>query len=139
MAADDTGFLDRLATATSAHDLEALVDCFTDDYVLTQPTHPSRSFSGSAQVRSNWVQIFAAVPDLVARVTRHAADGSTLWSEWEMTGTRRDGAHHQMRGVMIFGLRGDRAEWGTFYLEPVDADPTRVDDAIRRQFTGGAT
>ena len=69
-------FPDRLAAATTAHDLDALVDCFTDDYELTQPAHPSRSFTGSDQVRANWQQIFAAVPDLRATVTARAVDGS---------------------------------------------------------------
>ena len=129
-------FPDRLAAATTAHDLDALVDCFTDDYELTQPAHPSRSFTGSDQVRANWQQIFAAVPDLRATVTARAVDGSTVWSEWDLAGRRLDGTAHRMRGVMVFGLRGERAEWGRFYLEPVDDDGTSVDEAVRAQVSG---
>ena len=129
-------FPDRLAAATTAHDLDALVDCFTDDYELTQPAHPSRSFTGSDQVRANWQQIFAAVPDLRATVTARAVDGSTVWSEWDLAGRRVDGSTHRMRGVMVFGLRGDRAEWGRFYLELVDDEDTTVDEAVRAQVSG---
>ncbi len=129
-------FPDRLAAATTARDLDALVECFTDDYVLTQPAHPSRSFTGSDQVRANWQQIFAAVPDLRATVTARAVDGSTVWSEWDLAGRRLDGTAHRMRGVMVFGLRGERAEWGRFYLEPVDDDETSVDEAVRAQVSG---
>ena len=132
-AAPPGTFLDRLSAATNAHDLDALVDCFTPDYRLSQPAHPSRSFSGSAQVRANWQQIFAFVPDLRATVTDCAVTGSTVWSEWEMRGRRRDGSPHHMCGVMIFGVQGERAEWGRFYLEPVDDDAVGVDEAIRTQ------
>jgi hypothetical protein len=63
-------------------------------------------------------------------------DGSTVWSEWDIAGRRLDGSAHRMRGVMVFGLRGDRAEWGRFYLEPVDDDATTVDEAVRAQVRG---
>jgi ketosteroid isomerase-like protein len=129
-------FPDRLAAAATAHDLDALVDCFTDSYELTQPAHPSRSFTGTDQVRANWQQIFAAVPDLRATVTARAVDGSTVWSEWDLSGRRLDGSAHRMRGVMVFGLKGDRAEWGRFYLEPVNDDGTTVDEAVRDQVRG---
>ena len=33
-----------------------------------------------------------------ADVLRSAVAGDTVWSEWEMTGTRRDGTAHLMRG-----------------------------------------
>ncbi len=81
--------LQRLLAALNAHDLDALVTCFADDYVNETPVHPQRSFHGSAQVRTNWSQIFAGVPDLSARVTRATVDGDALWTEWEMSGTRK--------------------------------------------------
>ncbi len=70
-----SAMLDRLARATNAHDLDALVDCFAADYRNETPAHPSRSFTGRDQVRSNWTQIFTAVPDLRATVLRSAVDG----------------------------------------------------------------
>jgi ketosteroid isomerase-like protein len=123
----------RLLHATNAHDLDALVGCFAEDYENQTPAHPARSFSGRAQVRSNWKQILDFVPDLKAEVTRSAIDGETVWTEWEMTGTRRDGSSHHMRGVVIFGVRNGVAGWGRFYLEPVDLDAARVDEAVRKQ------
>ncbi len=50
-----------------------------------------------------------------------------------MTGTRRDGTPHQMRGVILFGVRDGVAAWARFYLEPVDGDSGSVDDAVREQ------
>jgi ketosteroid isomerase-like protein len=122
----------RLAQATSEHDLDALVDCFAADYRNETPVHPARGFEGRDQVRRNWEQIFAFVPDITAEVLRSTVDGNTVWSEWEMRGTRRDGSAHRMRGVILFGVLDGRAAWARFYLEPVDEDVSGVDEAVRQ-------
>ncbi len=123
--------VNRLVRATNDHDLDALVACFARDYENETPVHPARGFRGSDQVRRNWEQIFAFVPDLRAEVQRTAIDGDTAWSEWEMTGTRRDGSAHCMRGVVIFGVHEGIADWARFYLEAVDLSAATVDDAVR--------
>jgi ketosteroid isomerase-like protein len=133
MVTDPLAFLDRLQEATNAHDLDALVDCFTDGYRNETPAHPGRAFEGREQVRTNWRQIFQFVPDVCSRVLSHATNGSELWSEWEMSGTRRDGTRHLMSGVIIFGLQDGRARSARFYLEPVEETGATVDDAVRSQ------
>jgi ketosteroid isomerase-like protein len=125
--------LQRLERATNAHDLDALVDCFADHYVNETPAHPARGFRGREQVRRNRTQIFGRVPDLRATVLRSAADGGTVWSEWEMAGTRPDGSPHLMRGVILFGVADGRAAWARFYLEPVQDGGGDVDAAVRTQ------
>jgi ketosteroid isomerase-like protein len=120
----------RLQAATNAHDLDALVDCFTTDYVSEIPLHPSRSFRGKDQVRRNWAQILAAVPDLHSELVREAVEGGVVWAEWEWTGTRRDGAPHLMRGTTILGVEGRRIAWARFYMEPVVDDGVRIDAAV---------
>ena len=133
MSTDAHPFLARLQQATNDHDLDALVDCFAAEYRNETPAHPGRSFEGTEQVRSNWRQIFGFVPDVRSRVLGYAVDGSEVWSEWEMSGTRVDGTPHLMRGVIVFGLQGDRAASARFYLEPVEHAGTTVDDAVRAQ------
>jgi len=125
--------IDRLLRAINDHDLGALVACFAADYENQTPAHPARGFRGHAQVRRNWEQIFAFVPDLRAEVTRSAVAGQVIWTEWEMTGTRRDGSAHCMRGVVILGVGDGVAQWARFYLEPVELGDTTVDDAVREQ------
>lgn len=122
---------DRLRRATNDHDLDALVACFAEDYENYTPVHPARGFRGRMQVRRNWEQIFEFLPDLRADVTRSAIDGDVVWTEWEMTGTHRDGGAHCMRGVVIFGVADGVAQWARFYLEPVDLSGGTVDDAVR--------
>jgi len=131
---DDAGttLVRRLQRATNEHDLDALVDCFAEDYRNATPVHPARGFEGRDQVRTNWERIFAGVPDITADVLRTAGDGEVVWSEWEMRGTRRDGEPHAMRGVIIFGVHDERATWARFYLEPLDSGAANVDAAVER-------
>jgi limonene-1,2-epoxide hydrolase len=128
---DAATMLRNLERATNEHDLDRLVDCFADDYRNETPVHPARSFRGREQVRSNWRQIFAAVPNLHAQVLRSTVHGSAVWSEWEMSGTRPDGVAHLMRGVVIFEVEDQRATSARFYLEPVDHSDTDVNAAVR--------
>jgi ketosteroid isomerase-like protein len=128
--------IDRLVRATNDHDLDALVGCFAEDYVNETPAHPTRGFRGRDQVRRNWEQIFAFVPDLRAEV-RRVVDGDSAWTEWEMTGTRRDGTAHRMRGVIIFGVHDGAVDKARFYLEPVEEVAGTVDDAVRDQVVRG--
>jgi ketosteroid isomerase-like protein len=125
--------VERLLLATNRHDLDVLVACFADDYSNETPLHPARGFVGRAQVRRNWEQIFTFVPDVRAEILRSAVDGDTVWSEWEMRGTRRDGTTHLMRGCIIFGVAGGLIRWARFYLEPVDESDATVDVAVRDQ------
>ena len=138
MAAADTpnqnpaDMVDRLAAATNAHDIDAIVACFGGDYVNETPAHPERGFRGAEQVRRNWTQILTGVPDVSAQVLGTVIDGDMVWSEWRMSGTRRDGAAHEMCGVIIFGVVDGLARSARFYLEPVERESGSADDAVRR-------
>jgi ketosteroid isomerase-like protein len=123
--------VERLAQATNARDLDAIVDCFAPDYRNETPLHPSRGFVGRDQVRRNWEQILTHVPDLRATVVRRVVSGDTVWSEWEMRGTRRDGAAHLMRGVIIFEVRDRRAASARFFLEPAEDTGETASEAVR--------
>ena len=123
----------RLVLATNAQDLDALVGCFSEDYVNETPNHPARGFRGSARVRRNWEQIFEFVPDLRVEVLRYSVDGETAWTEWEMRGTRRDLTVHHLGGVIIFKVRDGRAISARFFLEPVESDGASIDDVVKAQ------
>jgi hypothetical protein len=138
MASGPLDLVERLAAATTAHDLEGIVRCFAPTYVNETPAHPGRGFVGAEQVRRNWTMILDGVPDITARVLASSVDGTTVWSEWELSGTRRDGAAHLIRGVIIVEVRDDLAQAARFYLEPVEADSGPVDAAVARA-VGDAT
>src|SRR5438105_5156116 len=103
--------IDRLVRATNQHDLEALTACFAEDYKNETPAHPARGFHGRAQVRRNWEQIFAFVPDIHVEVVRSAIKTDTVWTEWEIRGTRRDGKSDWSRCGMVCGGVDDCIGW----------------------------
>jgi limonene-1,2-epoxide hydrolase len=127
--------IERLRDAQNAHDLDAFVACFDPGYRSEQPVHPDRAFVGSDQVRTNWAEVFAGVPDFHADLLRSAADGDTGWAEWHWRGTRGDGTQLDMRGVTIFGVRDDRIAWGRLYLETVEAGQG-IDQAVQGMARG---
>jgi ketosteroid isomerase-like protein len=124
--------VERLQAAINARDLDALVDCFRPGYVSEAPAHPARDFVGSDQVRRNWGQILAGVPDLRAELVRSTVVGDTVWAEWDWTGTRRDGHPHHMAGVTIQGVDAHAIAWARFYMEPVEVGGAGNEAAIER-------
>lgn len=129
--------IDQLVQAVNGHDLESLVSCFADDYLNVTPVHPQRGFTGSDQVRTNWTHIFAGVPDIEATILRRAVSEDSVWTEWEMSGTRsEDGGLFLMRGVVIFGVRGDVIASARFFLEPAEELSGDVDAHTRRLVVG---
>jgi hypothetical protein len=130
-----TDVLERLRDAQNAHDLDAFVACFDLGYRSEQPVHPDRAFVGGGQVRANWAEVFAGVPDFRAGLLRSAQEGDTGWAEWHWHGTRTDGTRLDMRGVTIFGIRDDRIAWGRLYLEDVQAGQG-IDQAVRHMAQG---
>ena len=116
----------RMADALNAHDLDAFVACFHEDYDSVQPAHPDRAFRGSAQVRENWSAVLGSVKDFTAELVRADAAGDVEWTEWRWRGTDLD-----MAGVIVFGIRDDRVAWARLYLEPVEQAGAGIEAAVR--------
>jgi hypothetical protein len=121
----------RLQAAMNAHDVEAFVACFAEEYDSAQPAHPNRAFRGREQVRANWSAVFTGVPDFHADLVRANAVGDTTWSEWHWEGTQTDGGRLDMAGVIIFGVRDERVAWARLYVEPVEQAGAGIDAAVR--------
>jgi ketosteroid isomerase-like protein len=131
-ASPTVDLLERMQRATNDHDLEALASCFHLDFDSTFPAHPERAFSGQAQMRKNWAQIFAAVPDIESHLVRSASNHDTAWAEWEWSGTRRDGVPFAMRGVTIQEVQGGKIAWARLYMEPVQEGGPDAGAAVRQ-------
>jgi ketosteroid isomerase-like protein len=121
----------RLHAAANAHDIDAFVECMAEDYESEQPAHPDRAFRGREQVRANWTEVFAGVPDFRADLVRTAADGDTVWTEWRWNGTHSDGTALDMAGVIVFGVRDERFAWARLYVEPVEQAGAGISAAVR--------
>ena len=127
--------MNRLLSAINAHDLDAFVGCFAPDYESQQPAHPSRAFRGSDQVRKNWEQVFAGVPDLTAELVMSAvADEGVEVGEWCWRGAHSDGSPFGMQGVIVAGVQNDQIVWGRLYMEPIDRGGTTIDEMVQETY-----
>jgi ketosteroid isomerase-like protein len=111
--------LEEMRAALDAHDLDAFVEFFRDDYVGERPRHPGAKISTRDDVRANWAEVISDVPDLRVEVPAAVEDGDRIWSEWRAYGTARSGAMLELRGVIIFGIQDGLVAWSRMYLEPV--------------------
>ena len=111
---------ERLDAALNAHDIDAFVACFAEDYDSEQPAHPDRAFTGRAQVRENWSAIFEGVPDFASELVETAGSGDVEWSEWRWRGTQANGTKLDMAGVIVGGVRDGLLQWARLYVEPVE-------------------
>jgi ketosteroid isomerase-like protein len=128
----DPGLIvERLNTALNAHDLEAFLACFREDYESEQPAHPDRAFRGREQVRSNWSAVFDGVPNFRSELVSAATNRDTVWSEWRWQGTQSDGTPLDMAGVIVCGVSEGRIAWARLYVEPVERAGTGIDAAVR--------
>jgi ketosteroid isomerase-like protein len=116
----------------NAHDIEAFVALFDEDYDSEQPAHPDRAFRGRDQVRENWSAVFEGVPDFRAELIEAAATGEVEWSEWRWRGTQSDGTALDMAGVIVCGIRDGRLRWARLYVEPVEQGGAGIDAAVRQ-------
>jgi ketosteroid isomerase-like protein len=123
---------ERLCAAMNAHDIEAFMDGFAEDYASEQPAHPDRAFRGSGQVRTNWSAIFAGVPDFRAELVRDDVAGDVEWTEWRWRGTQENGSALDMAGVIVAGVRDGRWAWARLYVEPVEQTGAGIGAAVRR-------
>jgi ketosteroid isomerase-like protein len=125
------GVAAALARAMNAHDIEAFVSLFAEEYDSEQPAHPDRRFRGRDQVRANWSAVFSGVPDFRAELVASAVDSDTAWTEWRWHGTHADSTRLNMVGVVVMGVRNASIAWARLYVEPVDAAGDGIDAAVR--------
>jgi ketosteroid isomerase-like protein len=123
---------ERLSRAMNAHDLEAHLSCFDENYRSEQPIHPARAFTGREQVRKNWSGLYESIPDFRAEILRLAAVDETEWAEWHWQGTKVDGSSLEERGVTIVGIRDGRIAWGRLYLEEIEQQGEDIEATVRR-------
>jgi ketosteroid isomerase-like protein len=125
MPGSPSAVAEALLAAINAHDLDAFVALFAEDYASEQPTHPDRAFRGRAQVLANWSAIFDGVPDFSAELLASAAPGDELWTEWRWHGTGLE-----MAGVIVLTIRDGEIAAARLYIEPVEAG-AGIDAAVR--------
>jgi ketosteroid isomerase-like protein len=96
--------LKQILDAFNRHDLDAIMEFFSDDCSFDFPRGPEpwgQRFVGKAQVREALAGRFKGIPDVHYGEDRHwvSADGNMGVSEWTLTGTTTSGVNLNVRGL----------------------------------------
>ena len=114
--------MDRLSAGFARHDVDAILDCFTDDGVfdITEGPEPwGERFQGKAEIRKALDALFTALPDVqfVDAVKWVAGDRGV--SEWTCVGTTVKGRPIRVKGVDLFEFRNGRVTRKDSYFKKV--------------------
>src|SRR6187397_2727429 len=95
--------LKQILDAFNRHDLDAIMEFFSDDCSFDFPRGPEswgQRFTGKAQVREALAGRFKGIPDVYYGDDRNwiSADGNMGVSEWTLTGTTTSGLSVKVRG-----------------------------------------
>jgi ketosteroid isomerase-like protein len=107
----DTAALEALVAAFNAHDVDAIMSCFSEDCVLDMPRGPGlggRHLVGEEQVREGIQSRLDGIPDVHYGDDRHWVCGDRGVSEWTLRGTERTGAAIEVRGCDLFEFTGGK-------------------------------
>jgi len=110
--------------AVAGHDPDGIVaqgaPDYVDDFVAVG------RFEGHAAIRAFFVEMFAAMPDLVMTVERVVADDETAVVQWQAKGTfdgrsfqgiRATGRAVEIRGVDVMEIRDGLIQHNTIYYD----------------------
>jgi steroid delta-isomerase-like uncharacterized protein len=104
-------FLQSFADAFNAHDLDAIMSHMTDDCVFEASAGPDvngEKFTGQAQVRKSFEDVFNTYPDARWNNPRHFISVNRGLSEWTFTGTRKDGTKVEVMGCDVFTFKNGK-------------------------------
>jgi ketosteroid isomerase-like protein len=101
--------VDRLNEAVNRHDIDALMNTFSDDCVFenTGPGPDGERFEGQEAVRAFWTRWFERNPDARFEAEEIITAADRCIVRWVYRKIR-DGAPWHLRGVDVFRVRGGR-------------------------------
>jgi ketosteroid isomerase-like protein len=100
--------LRELLDAFNQHDLDRIMDFFSEDATFDMPRGPEpwgTRYVGKAEVRKGLATRFAGIPDVHYGEDRHSVSGNRGVSEWLLTGTSSTGQAIKVRGCDLFEFR----------------------------------
>ena len=108
-----TDTLKQVLDAFNRHDLDAIMEYFSDDCSFDFPRGPEpygQRFVGKAQVREGLAGRFKGIPDVHYGDDSHwiSADGTQGVSEWTLTGTTTSGIKVNVRGCDLWEFRNGK-------------------------------
>ena len=104
------GTLKQILEAFNNHDLDAIMEFFSDNCSFDFPSGPEpwgQRFIGKNQVREALASRFKGIPDVHYGDDRHwlSADSDMGLSEWTLTGTSTSGGSLKVRGCDLWEFK----------------------------------
>lgn len=98
--------IERFNDAFNRHDVDAIMNCMTDDCVFenTRPAPDGTRITGQAAVRAFWEDFFRRSPQAHFDTEEMIAAGDRCIVRWRYSWVR-DGAPGHVRGVDVFRVR----------------------------------
>jgi ketosteroid isomerase-like protein len=103
--------LKEILEAFNRHDLDAIMEYFSDDCSFDFPRGPEpwgQRFVGKAQVREALAGRFRGIPDVHYGEDSHWVAGDRGLSEWTLTGTTTSGVRLNVRGCDVWTFRNGK-------------------------------
>ncbi len=105
--------LKQILDAFNRHDLDAIMEFFSDDCSFDFPRGPEpygQRFIGKAEVRNALASRFKGIPDVRYGEDSHwiSGDGDRGVSEWLLTGTSASGVRVKVRGCDIWEFQNGK-------------------------------
>jgi steroid delta-isomerase-like uncharacterized protein len=117
--------LKQILDAFNRHDLDAIMEFFSDDCSFDFPRGPEpwgQRFVGKAKVREALAGRFKGIPDVHYGEDRHwvSADGNMGVSEWTLTGTTTSQISLKVRGCDLWEFRDGKVTRKNSYWKIVE-------------------
>ena len=125
----DESFFNRYLEAWNAHDVEAMLEFFTDDAVY-EDVALSRANQGKEQIREFFEELFKAFPDfrLEDRASALIGENGRYALEWTMSATHHGDLpilpathkHWAVRGTSLGEVEGEKIKRNSDYWNMAD-------------------
>jgi steroid delta-isomerase-like uncharacterized protein len=117
--------LKQILDAFNRHDLDAIMEFFSDDCSFDFPRGPEpfgQRFIGKAQVREALAGRFKGIPDVHYGEDRHwiSLEGNRGVSEWTLTGTTTSGLNIKVRGCDLWEFENGKVTRKDSYWKIVE-------------------
>lgn len=119
--------LKQILDAFNRHDLDAIMEYFSDDCSFDFPRGPEpwgQRFIGKAQVREAIAGRFKGIPDVHYEDEGHWVAGDMGVSKWMLTGTTTSGVSLKVRICVLWEFRKDKVVRMDTYWKIVE--PTTI-------------
>ena len=122
--------LKQILDAFNRHDLDAIMEFFSDDCSFDFPRGPEsygQRFIGKTQVREALAGRFKGIPDVHYGDDRHwiSSDAKQGVSEWTLTGTNTAGVKIKVRGCDLWEFENGKVTRKDSYWKIVESSATK--------------